>query len=34
MLLSYSSTLFYFIHEKLTLQNFVISLKSKNKGEK
>lgn len=34
MLLSHCSTLFYFIYEKVTLKNFVISLKSKSKSEK
>lgn len=32
MLLSQASTLFYFIHEKVTLKNFIISLKTKNKS--
>jgi len=34
MLLSYCSTLFYFLAERVTLKNFVISLKSKSKSEK
>lgn len=34
MLLSHCSTLFYFIYEKVTLKNFVISLRSKSKSEK